>query len=653
MAEHIEVAVSDGSDDGATGDVVERVLTGWPAGYRYVWNRPALSLVENMNRAVEISTGQWVVQLHDDDYLLPGAGAAMLDAIRRAAPGESVLLFGVHIVDIDGVRRREQTFRRERYLEPREALRRLLRNSSFVREPTAVVRRAAIDQEGLFDTTVGGATDTDMWVRLFSHYGVRCLPQATCAYTIHEAAATTGMWNPGTIRANGEIFDRAVARGIVPERTIRRWQADWYHQFILAGAYRRLRIGTAGRGPRGAAAVRAAGRPRPGRVAEVAARAGRVHGRHGGGAPQGGENSVMDPQTEPPFNDRWQGESDAIGGDRLGIVASLLRYREIVVAATLLGALAGYGLAQQTPVRYQADAVLILSDPGGPSVLGGGDALESSIREVYLAKQAEIMTSSVVLERALELLGSCQSPPDVRGELNVQPSANMASISIVATSADPRSAAALANAVGTAYEQVTEERAAAEAQRAIASLEKLRNRFQANLDASPESPDGQLSSHQQQLAGQIADIEQREQDITAQAEVYASGVEYFESGRTARLPIAAQAQASGGAGRVAGPARGGGVGVVGGSTRPARRGPGRTGPDPRSAAARRGATATRPAEGDGQTGHPAEARPGPRGRLSPRRRLDGARAGRSRRKLDRRDERRAGRQQNLHRAEHR
>jgi glycosyltransferase involved in cell wall biosynthesis len=243
VAEQIEVAVSDGSDDGATGDVVERVLTDLPTGYRYVWNRPALSLVENMNRAVEISTGHWVMQLHDDDYLLPGAGVAMLDAIRRAAPGENVLLFGVHIVDIDGVRRREQTFRRERYLGPREALRRLLRNSSFVREPAAVIRRAALQEEGWFDTTVGGATDTDMWVRLFSRYGVRCLPQATCAYTIHEAAATSGMWNPDTVRVNGEIFDRAVARGIVPERTIRRWQADWYHQFILAGAYRRLRMG--------------------------------------------------------------------------------------------------------------------------------------------------------------------------------------------------------------------------------------------------------------------------------------------------------------------------------------------------------------------------------------------------------------------------
>jgi glycosyltransferase involved in cell wall biosynthesis len=242
VAGQVEVAVSDGSDDDASGAVVRRVLVDWPGGHPYVWNRPALTLVENMNRAVEISTGRWVMQLDDDDYLLPGAGAAMLNAIGRAAPGESVLLFGVRIVDGDGVAQREQTFRREEYLEPKEALRRLLRNSAFVREPTAVVRRAAMDQEGLFDTTVGGATDTDMWVRLFSRYGVRCLPQVSCAYTVHEAAATTGMWNPETMTAIGEIFDRAVAKGVLPERTIRRWQADWYHQFILAGVYRRLRV---------------------------------------------------------------------------------------------------------------------------------------------------------------------------------------------------------------------------------------------------------------------------------------------------------------------------------------------------------------------------------------------------------------------------
>jgi hypothetical protein len=50
------------------------------------------------------------------------------------------------------------------------------------------------------------------------------------------------MWNQETVQAAQRIFDRAVARGIVPERSIRRWEADFFHQFILGGAYRRLRL---------------------------------------------------------------------------------------------------------------------------------------------------------------------------------------------------------------------------------------------------------------------------------------------------------------------------------------------------------------------------------------------------------------------------
>ena len=112
----------------------------------------------------------------------------------------------------------------------------------------------------------------------------------------------------------------------------------------------------------------------------------------------------------------------------------------------------------------------------------------------------------------------------------------MASISIAATSADPRSAAALANAVGTAYEQVTHGTRGRGRGRAIASLEKLRNALQADLDASPGSPDGRLTARQQQLPAQITDLQQREQDITTQAEVYASGVEYFEQAEPPTSP---------------------------------------------------------------------------------------------------------------------
>jgi Mrp family chromosome partitioning ATPase/capsular polysaccharide biosynthesis protein len=237
---------------------------------------------------------------------------------------------------------------------------------------------------------------------------------------------------------------------------------------------------------------------------------------------------VIEPLPEPAHSDRWQREPDGSWGDRPGIVASLLRYRMIVVAATLLGALAGYGLAQLLPVRYQTEARLILTSPGGPSILGGGSDVGSSDRQVYLAKQVDIMTSRVVLERARKLLNSRQSLRDLGEELNVQPSANMAGISIVATGGDPHSAAALANAVGTAYQQVTAERMAQEAERAIAGFEKIRKRLQDDLDATPALPGGRQTSRQQDLTARITDLQQREQDVTVQLGVYASGVEWFE-----------------------------------------------------------------------------------------------------------------------------
>jgi polysaccharide biosynthesis transport protein len=237
---------------------------------------------------------------------------------------------------------------------------------------------------------------------------------------------------------------------------------------------------------------------------------------------------VVNPPIESVLNDRWQGEADAAWGDRPGIVASLLRFRVVVVAATLLGAVVGYGLAQLLPVRYQAEATLIPADPGGPSIFGDGVSLGSSDRQVHLAKQVHTMTSREVLERALELIGSRQSLRDVREVLEVQASPDMASISIVATGADAGSAAALANAVGTAYQRVTAERTAEWADRAIAGLERIRQRLRDELDASPASPDGRPTSRQQDLRGRISDLQQREQDITVEAQVFASGVESFE-----------------------------------------------------------------------------------------------------------------------------
>src|SRR6266508_1745202 len=113
VASQVEVTVSDGSNGDASGRVVRRLLAGWPGGFRYVWNRPALELTRNMNRSVELAGGEWVQQLDDDDRMLPGAGAAMIEAIGAAPAGEAVLVFGAEIVDQHGVRKRSQRLDRK------------------------------------------------------------------------------------------------------------------------------------------------------------------------------------------------------------------------------------------------------------------------------------------------------------------------------------------------------------------------------------------------------------------------------------------------------------------------------------------------------------------------------------------------------------
>ena len=107
-ADRVELTVSDGSGDDASAQAVKLFLARWAGRHRYIHNHPPLPLVDNMNRAIELASGTWIMQLGDDDHLLPGAVAAMLEAIGSARPEEAVMLFGVDIVNADGVRSRTQ-----------------------------------------------------------------------------------------------------------------------------------------------------------------------------------------------------------------------------------------------------------------------------------------------------------------------------------------------------------------------------------------------------------------------------------------------------------------------------------------------------------------------------------------------------------------
>lgn len=86
-----------------------------------------------------------------------------------------------------------------------------------------------------------------------------------------------------------------------------------------------------------------------------------------------------------------------------------------------------------------------MRDPGSPAVLalGGSTQSQSGDHAVFMATQTGLATSDTVYERALQLLMRSGTPDDIRRSVEVAPSADLASITIRATSGDPAEAGRL------------------------------------------------------------------------------------------------------------------------------------------------------------------------------------------------------------------
>lgn len=238
----VEVLVSDDSTSDAPGALARGLLERSRIPSAYIRNRPSKGMAANWNACIRMSTGRYVLVLHDDDFLYPGAVAMMTDECERL--DWHVGLFGVEVVDQhERPLRRVRWKGRRRYLPPAEALAKVLSHSSFVRFPGMVVSREAYDAVGLFDERIGPSADLEMWTRLFQRYGVWTPGRRTAAYRVHEEALTSGMWQPAVVAEVDALFSQVAGSGLVSPVQIAGHRGAWFHRFILAGVVRELRRG--------------------------------------------------------------------------------------------------------------------------------------------------------------------------------------------------------------------------------------------------------------------------------------------------------------------------------------------------------------------------------------------------------------------------
>lgn len=239
----IEVVVSDDSTDHRVGEVCLEELNHWGGSSSYRHNAPPLGMAGNWNRCVGLSRGRYVLILHDDDFLLPGGVDVIVRTLESFDRPPAAVLFGVRVVDAEGRPRRRQATVRRRYLPPAMALSSLLGNSSFVRFPGMVVARSAYQAARPFDESLGEVADVLMWVRLAGSHGLWLEPVATAAYRVHGGALTTRMWRSETLEALNLVFEDEVVRLALRPDERHRHRARFLSQFLVAGAWRRLRAG--------------------------------------------------------------------------------------------------------------------------------------------------------------------------------------------------------------------------------------------------------------------------------------------------------------------------------------------------------------------------------------------------------------------------
>jgi uncharacterized protein involved in exopolysaccharide biosynthesis len=163
------------------------------------------------------------------------------------------------------------------------------------------------------------------------------------------------------------------------------------------------------------------------------------------------------------------------------LLGSIWRYKLLVAAAVLLGALLGSGWAARQPTFYEGVTQVVLVAGSDRTSLPGEASYPPGEPEGHLHSQAQLMSSAPVLQRAVEQSGSRISVETLRQRLQVDvaPDADVLTIRVLDSTAT--GAAQLANAVAAAYDAVLAQQWRASFRARVSRLQKLQSALQARL----------------------------------------------------------------------------------------------------------------------------------------------------------------------------
>lgn len=174
----LEYIVLDGGSTDGSLDVIER----YAPHLSYWRSAPDGGQAAAINEGWRMARGDVLAWLNSDDYLLPGALAAVAEAFGRNP--QAYLVYGsMDRVDAAG--------RQLGSIGSKYRWRTLLLSRQLIPQPAAFVRRAAVERVGALDPSLHYSMDYDFFLRVVQLAPPVMINRRLAAATIHAAAKTT------------------------------------------------------------------------------------------------------------------------------------------------------------------------------------------------------------------------------------------------------------------------------------------------------------------------------------------------------------------------------------------------------------------------------------------------------------------------------
>lgn len=234
-----EVLIFDNSDTDETGVQLKKQGSEEALPHLiYLKNQPPCSMVENWNLLGDAASGTHLLWLHDDDYLLPGALAAVGEALKSNRAGFHC--FSVQVVDEHGTPRRRGGRHNTTCLGAQQAVLQILTHSSWIRFPGVVLEKEIFLRAGRFDPLQGDTADVDLWLRVAAIAGIQTHSKAVAAYTAHTGQATNRMFTKETLEKIYKYGDRAFESQLLDPASLLESRRVFFWRFLLAGMWKAL-----------------------------------------------------------------------------------------------------------------------------------------------------------------------------------------------------------------------------------------------------------------------------------------------------------------------------------------------------------------------------------------------------------------------------